>query len=203
MGTGLNGYCCVILILWVHRDKSHSHARSGLHKASDNKRLWQSSSYRNYSDGTSKIPGELVIAFAKYLEHSGLFEEVYCPTRSGDKFNLSLDSKIDVKFNANSGPNMAKSFITGLSLFVLEPIFWYEHNIDFSGHVDIRKEGKTVSSFDAKTKADLYRKFLSLGDTDAFQKKLWPAGLRATFAQLLREIETYCKHSLGETIQRQ
>jgi hypothetical protein len=150
-------------------------------------------------EGKSKIPSELTIAFAKYLEQSGLFEEVYCPIRSTDIFDMSIDSKFDVQLDSHTGSNFAKAFITGLSWFVLEPIFWYENSFEFSGHLNIIEDGKTVATFDAKTKADLYKKFLSLGNTDAFKKQLWPNGLNVTFSQLLRDIETYCKQKPVET----
>ena len=151
------------------------------------------------AQGNDKIPNELVIAFAKYLEQSGLFEEVYCPIRSTDKFDISINSKFDVQVDSHTAPNMAKAFITGLSWFVLEPIFWYEDSFVFSGHVDITKDGKQVATFDAKTNADLYRKLLSTGNAEVFQKQLWPVALNTTFSQLLGDIETYCKQKSVET----
>ena len=155
----------------------------------------------NADGSASKIPGASVLAFAKYLEHSGLFDEVYCPTRPNDIFSLSIESKFSVKRETNNGLSAAKAFITGLSLFVLEPIFWYEYNYVFSGHVDIIKESKTVASYDAKTDADLSSKLLSLDDLDVLQNKLWPAGIETTFAQLLRDIETYCKQGSDVALQ--
>lgn len=152
------------------------------------------------ADGTSsKIPSALVLEFAKYLEHSGLFDEVYCPVRDNDKFNMSLDAKFDGKLKTNSGPNHVRSAVIGLSLFLFEPFIWYEFNFDLSGHVDVKKEGKTVASFNSNTRADLHQKFFSTGDGEAFQKEVWPASVKATFAQLTRDLETYCKNSTGET----
>ncbi len=152
----------------------------------------------NNADGsTSKIPNALVLAFAKHLEQSGLFDEVYCPIRDNDKFDLLLSVKFDGKLETNRGANHLRSAITGLSLFLFEPFIWYEWNLDLAGHLDVKRDGKTVATFDSKTKADLQQKFFSTGDA-AYQTKVWPTSIKTAFAQLTSEIETYCKSRSGE-----
>jgi hypothetical protein len=151
----------------------------------------------NTDGSTSKIPSGLVLEFAKHLEKSGLFDEVYCPVRDSDKFNLSLDAKFDGKLKTNGGANHLRSAIVGLSLFLFEPFVWYEFNFDLTGHVDVKREGQIVASINSDTKVDLHQKFFSTGD-EAFQKEVWPASVKATFAQLTRDIEAYCKNNTGE-----
>jgi hypothetical protein len=151
----------------------------------------------NADGSTSKIPSGLVLEFAKHLEKSGLFDEVYCPVRDGDKYNLSLETKFDGKLNTNRGANHLRSAIVGLSLFLFEPFVWYEFNFGLSGHVDVKREGQTVASFNSNTTVDLQQKFFSTGD-EAIQKEVWPASVKATFAQITSDIETYCKNNMPE-----
>jgi hypothetical protein len=146
----------------------------------------------NADGSTSKVPSGLVLEFAKHLDQSGLFDDVYCPTRDIDKFDMLLRAKFDAKMETNRGANHLRSAVVGLSLFLFEPFVWYELNLDLTGHVDVQSDGQTVATFDSKTKADLQQKFFSTGDA-AFQKDVWPISVKTMFALLTRDIEAYCK----------
>ncbi len=146
---------------------------------------------------TSTIPGEVVLEFAKYLEQSGLFNEVYCPVRDSDEYNVLLHARFNHTIYPKTAVNNVRSVVMGASLFLFEPFIWYEFSFEVAGKVDVKKEGTTVASFNSNARADLYYKFLS-PVSGVLVKEVLPASYKASFAQLTRELETYCKNSTGE-----
>ena len=137
--------------------------------------------------------GNLVPGFAIALEKSGLFDKVYYPSRPDDKVDLTLDSKFDVLFDANTGSNMTKSFFTGLTLFLLEPVFWYNMDYNLNGQVEIKKENAKTTTIQAATEAGMSMKFLSLSDAQKLEGETLAKSKDSLYKQLLMELDKYCK----------
>jgi hypothetical protein len=142
-------------------------------------------------DRTYPPAGNLVPAFARELERSGLFEAVYYPSRPDDKVDLTIDSKFNVKFHP-SGGNMPKAFFTGLTLFLLEPAFWFDFYYAWDGHVDVYT-GKTISkTIEAKTTANIGMKFLSMGQAQVLEGDVLKNGSTSLYRQLIIQLQDYC-----------
>jgi hypothetical protein len=136
--------------------------------------------------------GNLIPGFANELERSGLFETVYYPTRPDDKVDIALDSKFNVKFQPNMGGNMTKAFFTGLTLFILEPIFWYDYDYALDAKVDIYSGKSIVKTIDAGTTAEINLKFLSLGQIVNLEGETLKNAKLSIYKQLLIKINDYC-----------
>jgi hypothetical protein len=136
--------------------------------------------------------GNLVAGFADALERSGIAEKVYYPSRNDDKFDLALDSRFDVTFDANTGGNMTKSFFTGLTLFLLEPVFWFNFNYEMTGEIDIIRAAQKVDSIKANSEGEMSMKFLSLGEAQTLEGSTLAMLKESLFRQLILKLETAC-----------
>jgi hypothetical protein len=137
--------------------------------------------------------GNLVPAFATALERSGLAEKVYYPTRPDDKSDMTLDAKFDVVFDPNMGSSMAKSFFTGLTLFLLEPVFWYNFDYNLSGEINVLKAGTKVETLKASSNAEMSVKFLSLKESQSLEGETLKKSKESLFNQLLIALDKYCR----------
>jgi len=136
--------------------------------------------------------GNLVPGFATALEKSGLAAKVYYPSRPDDKVDLTLDARFDVLFDANMGSNMVKSFFTGLTLFVLEPVFWFDYNYNLKGNVAIVRDNARVQTLDAVTDAEMSMKFLSLGEVQQLEGNTLNKAKESLYKQLLIQLNQQC-----------
>jgi hypothetical protein len=136
--------------------------------------------------------GNLVAGFANALERSGIAEKIYYPSRNDDKFDLALDSRFDVTFDANTGGNMTKSFFTGLTLFLLEPVFWFNFNYEMTGEIDIIRATQKVDSIKANSEGEMSMKFLSLGEAQTLEGSTLAMLKESLFRQLILKLETAC-----------
>ena len=106
--------------------------------------------------------GRITDSFARDLEVCGIAKNVYYPARPDDPTELVLESKFDIAMDPHMGPSMAKAFCTGLTLFILEPLFWYNFDYNLTANVDLIKNGQRYKSITARTDADMGMKWLSL-----------------------------------------
>lgn len=136
--------------------------------------------------------GNLVRGFADELERSNLASNIYYPARSGDKVDLTLNSKFDVSMDPHMGYLMLKSFVIGLSLFILEPVFWYDYDYALVGQIDVLKEQNKVDVLKAKTDANIGMKWLSLGKAQTLEGETLGKAKQSLYRQLLESLH---KHS--------
>jgi len=136
--------------------------------------------------------GNLTADFARELVQSGMFDTVYYPSRADDKADITLEGKFDVGFEPNMGSNLAKSFVVGFTLFLLEPVFWYDYGYDLQGKVDIYGEKQLIRTTDASSHAEMSMKFLSLADVTNLEQETLDAAKRSLYLQLLVKIGDYC-----------
>jgi len=137
--------------------------------------------------------GTLIPDFAKAVDRSGLSEHLFYPTRQDDKVDITLDTKFDVIAEHNMGSTFAKSFVTGLSLFVLEPFFWYNHEYYITSRVDIVKNDKIVKTIDQRTEAEMSLKWLSLASTQTLEVDTLTRLKSMAYKQILSELNLYCR----------
>jgi len=136
--------------------------------------------------------GSLVPGFATALEKSGLAAKVYYPSRPDDKVDLTLDARFDVLFDANMGSNMTKSFFTGLTLFILEPVFWFDYNYNLKGSVTIVRDNARVQTLEAASDAEMSMKFLSLGEVQQLEGNTLAKAKESLYRQLLIGLNKHC-----------
>jgi hypothetical protein len=137
--------------------------------------------------------GYLVQGFADFLDRSKLFDKVYYPLRPDDKVDLTLDSKFDVLFEPNMGGNLGKAFAIGITLFLLEPAFWFDYDYTLSGDVDIYKGDTKTSVAKATTNASMSIKFLSFAETVKLESETLQKGKESLYKQIFVEVDRYCK----------
>lgn len=148
------------------------------------------------SQATQVYPaaGPLVSDFAKAVDRSGIANKVYYPTRPDDKTDITLDAKFEVTADHNMGAGFAKSIFTGLTLFILEPVFWYNHDYSIAGQVDIIKDNKIVQTINQKADAEMSLKWLSLGSTPNLELETLMKLKSVAYKQILTELNLFCKN---------
>lgn len=143
-------------------------------------------------DKTYPPAGNLTPGFAGELERSGLFANVYYPSRPDDKVDLVIDTKFNIIFDPNMGSNMTKSFLTGLTLFLLEPAFWYDYDYTFDGKADLYEGKELKKSYEAQTAAEMQMKFLSLGEAVTLESDTLTKAKASIYSQLVSKVGDYC-----------
>jgi hypothetical protein len=136
--------------------------------------------------------GNLVPGFADALRESGLAKQVYYPARPDDKVDHTMEAKFDVTFEPNMGSNMVKSFVTGLTLFLLEPAFWYDYDYSLKGEVGVYRGTLKTDAVRAETDASFQMKFLSLGQAVNLEGETLTKAKKSLYQQLLKELGRTC-----------
>lgn len=136
--------------------------------------------------------GNLVPGFAAALEKSGLSDAVYYPSRPDDKVAMTLESKFNVVFDPNNGSNLTKSFFTGFTLFLLEPVFWFNYDYTLDGSVDILEGATRVKTLRANSAGEMSMKFLSLSEVQSLEGNTLAKAKESLYRQLLKELSSYC-----------
>ncbi len=131
--------------------------------------------------------GNLVPDFVQEIETSGLAKAVYCPVRPDDKVDAMLETKINVTMNPHMGPNMVKAVLTGFTLFVLEPVFWYHYSYALSGDVVVVKDGKRTS-IGAQSDGTISMKWLSLSHAQSLEAESIKKAKQSLFRQLIQKL---------------
>ncbi len=145
--------------------------------------------------GIREVPADLVYPpaghpgrdFAREVELSGIAKTVYYPTRPDDRVDAVFEVKVDVTMDPHMGALLAKSFVTGLTLFLLEPAFWYDFDYTFDGTVDVVQQGRRTPVH-AKATGSIGMKWLSLGQAQKMETDVIRRTRRTLFRQLLAEI---------------
>lgn len=142
-----------------------------------------------------EIPADLVYPpaghpaqdFAREVELSGIARNVYYPARPDDKVDAVFEVKVDVTMDPHMGSLMVKSFLTGLTLFLLEPAFWYDFDYVFDGTVDVVQQGRRTPVH-AKATGSIAMKWLSLGQAQKLEADAIRQTKKSLFRQLIAEI---------------
>ncbi len=136
-----------------------------------------------------KVPAPgLTEAFSNEIRTSGFAKDVYYPFRPDDKVDIVLDSQFSLEQDQHSGSMVAKAFFTGLTLFLLEPFFWYDIDFKLAGNVNVLKDGKVVKQVNAETDATVSAKWLSLSELPTLAAEAAAKSKRSLFQQLMQAI---------------
>ena len=138
---------------------------------------------------TLLVAGNLTEAFSNEIRSSGFAKDVYYPLRPDDKVGIVLDSQFSVETDTHSGSMFAKAFFTGFTLFLLEPVFWYDIDYKLAGNINVLKGGKLVKQATAKTDATISTKWLSLSQLATLEAEALVKSKKSLFQQLMQNIE--------------
>lgn len=138
---------------------------------------------------TLPLAGNLTEAFSNEIRTSGFSKEVYYPFRPDDKVDIVLDSQFSVEADTHSGSMFAKAFFTGFTLFLLEPVFWYDIDYKLAGNINVLKDGKLLKQATATTDATISAKWLSLSKLGALEAEALVKAKKSLFQQLMHAIE--------------
>ncbi len=145
---------------------------------------------RVYPPAGNPVPG-----FADALRESGLAKTVYYPSRPDDKVDYVMDAKFDVLFHPNMGSNLTKSFVTGLTLFLLEPVFWFDYDYSLTGEVSLYHGPVKVAVVRGSTESEMGMKFLSLGEAVNLEGETLSQSKKNLYRQLLQKLEKHCSQA--------
>jgi hypothetical protein len=134
------------------------------------------------------VTGNLTEAFSNEIRSTGFAKEVYYPLRPNDKTDVTLDSQFNAEVDRHSGATFAKGFFTGFTLFIFEPLIWYDFDYTLAGNVDVIKDGKIIKRVNAKTDATVSVKWLSLSDLAKLQDEALIKAKKSLFQQLIHDM---------------
>lgn len=137
---------------------------------------------------TIPAAGDIADAFSKELRNSKFAEDVYYPQRPKDPIDVTLETKFSIIEDTHMGAAMAKAFFTGLTLFLLEPAFWYDFDYSLRGEVDVIRDGKRVKHATGQADAIISAKYLSLGEVPKLAQEALVQGKKVVFTQLMNGI---------------
>jgi hypothetical protein len=140
------------------------------------------------SDHVYGSAGNVVQGFSNELRTTGLASETYFPARPDDPVDVTLDTRIDVTVNQNTGSAMVKAFFTGLTMFLLEPAFWYHLDYKLVGHVDVLHGNRKLGELDADTDARMSMKFLSLSEQQTLEGETLGEAKKSLYRQLMDDL---------------
>jgi hypothetical protein len=157
----------------------------------------QSVSARYDSVGVRDVPAEKSIpvagnmteAFSNEMRTCGFAKQVYYPFRPDDQTDIVLDTQFNVEVDPHAGGMFAKAFFTGFTLFLLEPVFWYDFDYKLVGNVNVIKDGRVIRQVTAKTDATMSAKWLSLSNLQSLEGDMLNKAKKSLFRQLMQDIE--------------
>ena len=127
--------------------------------------------------------------FASALKETGFAKTVFYPMRSDDKTDIILDSQFKLSADEHTGAGYAKNFFTLLTLFLLEPAFWYDIDYTLEGSAIILKEGKRVGQVNAQSEATVSAKLLSLDDLGKISVEALEKAKQSLYYQMIRNVQ--------------
>jgi hypothetical protein len=143
---------------------------------------------KNSGDFNYPPAGNLTDDFVSDLQRRRIAKDVYFPLRPDDKVDLVLDTKFNVRADTHSGSTFAKSFFTGFTFFLIEPIIWYDIDYKLDGSIGLLKDGKLVKTINAQTDATISMKWLSLGSAGQLEAEALLKAKKSLYEQLIRDI---------------
>jgi hypothetical protein len=126
--------------------------------------------------------------FTSAIRTEGLAKDVYYPLRPDDKVDVVLDTKFESSVDTHGGSLALKSFFIGFTMFLFEPLIWYDFDYVLSGEVSIFKNKQLIRKVSAKTDASISAKWLSLSDIKKEQDNMIVKAKKSLFSQLMTEV---------------
>ena len=132
--------------------------------------------------------GNMTEGFSQAIRETGFAKEVAYPLRSDENVNLAIDTQFTIKPDLHSGANFAKGFFVGLTLFLIEPIVWFDQDYVLEGSAFVTKNGQRSPAVTARTDATISSKWLSLGQLPTLEVEAITKAKKSLYLQLMREI---------------
>jgi len=132
--------------------------------------------------------GQMSEGFSNTLKTSGFAKKSLYPLRADDKPDLTIETDFKVSSNENTGSNFTKSFFTGFTLFLLEPVFWYDFDYTVEASAIVTKAGNRVGRYEAKADATVSVKWLNLRDLKEQAPKALGEAQKSVYYQLMNQI---------------
>ena len=142
---------------------------------------------------TSEYPplapaGNLTDGFASTLEETGFAKKLYYPLRGEDKPEILLEPQFSARADLHSGANFAKAFFTGFTLFLLEPVIWFDYDYTVEGNVIVSRNGERLQTINARSDATISAKWLSLSEISRLEAEALMKAKRSLYLQLMHDI---------------
>lgn len=132
--------------------------------------------------------GNMTEGFAQAIKETGFAKEVAYPLRSDENVNLAVDTQFTIKPDLHSGANFAKGFFVGFTLFLIEPIVWFDQDYILEGSAVVTRNGQRSPAVTARTDATISSKWLSLGQLPTLEVEAITKAKKSLYLQLMREI---------------
>lgn len=132
--------------------------------------------------------GNIADGFANAIEESGFSKQVFYPLRADDKPEIVLDSQFSARADTHGGANFAKAFFTGFTLFLLEPVIWFNYDYVLEANVAVLRNGERMQTINARSDVNLSAKWLSLSDIQRMEPEALTKAKRALYYQILRDV---------------
>lgn len=133
--------------------------------------------------------GNLTEGFAAAMKDQGFAKQVAYPMRSDEKVDIALDAQFNIKPDLHAGANAAKGFFTGFTLFLIEPVVWFDQDYILEGKAVVTKNGQRVKDVTARTDANISTKWLSLGELPTLEAEALNKAKKSLYLQLMRDIQ--------------
>ena len=102
---------------------------------------------------------------------------------------LALDAQFNIKPDLHAGANAAKGFFTGFTLFLIEPVVWFDQDYILEGKAVVTKNGQRVKDVTARTDANISTKWLSLAELPTLEAEALNKAKKSLYLQLMRDIQ--------------
>jgi hypothetical protein len=132
--------------------------------------------------------GNLTEGFASAMKEHGFAKQVAYPMRPDEKVDIAVDTQFNIKPDLHSGANAAKGFFTGLTLFLIEPVVWFDQDYVLEGKAVVTKNGQRLKDVTARTDANISTKWLSLGDIPSLEAEALSKAKKSLYLQLMKDI---------------
>lgn len=132
--------------------------------------------------------GNISDGFANAIEESGFAKQVFYPLRGDDKPDIVLDSQFSARADTHNGANFTKAFFTGFTLFLLEPVIWFNYDYILEANVGVIRNGERIQTINARSDVSLSAKWLSLSDIQRLEPEALTKAKRALYYQILRDV---------------
>jgi hypothetical protein len=81
-----------------------------------------------------------------------------------------------------------KSVLTGLTLFLLEPVFWYKEGYELEGEVVVMRDGERLGTVEAQTNVTIQLKYFSMSERDEVRSDALSKRKTALYRKLMTGI---------------
>lgn len=132
--------------------------------------------------------GNIADGFANTIQESGFSKQVFYPQRPDDKPDIVFDSQFSARADTHGGANFAKAFFTGFTLFLLEPVIWFNYDYVLEANVGVLKNGERIQTINARSDVTLSAKWLSLSELQRMEPEALSKAKRALYFQILRDV---------------